>query len=218
MKRLEKTVHSCTKCHAELGDYLDFTPVFSFGKPEDKQVFLVGLNPSRNEFLKGHLSNDSDINVRRKTERRYFDNEEVYSYFQKVEPFFKGPAKKALEWKIKPWERIGVLDLVKCPTVKKNKQWTKLTPNEKGLFIKNCEGYLLKQLHNYNPKLVIAYGADVCKWFAAKLGLEDYTEYEHHEGQLGNKTITVLFVKQRQGEHSLPEQLWVQEKIYSLLS
>lgn len=65
------------------------------------------------------------------------------------------------------------------------------------------ERYLLKQLQKYKPRLVIAYGADVCQWFSNQLRLGKYIEYKPHEGILNSVPIKVLFIKQRQGARAL---------------
>ncbi len=219
MNALEKQVHTCKKCQSDLGQYRCHFPVYSFGKPEGKRVLVVGLNPSRNEYLPPDefLSSSLDIAERRKSQLKYFDGEHEYKYFDKIVPFFEGVVKKILGWDKKPWECVGVLDLVKCPTVKNNRQWNELSKKEKRLFIKNCSRYLVKQLQRYQPEVVIAYGADVCRWFRDKLDLDDYIEYQVHTGNFDGFHMSVLFVHQRHGDHSLPEQKWVQRKVKKLL-
>jgi len=181
----EKQVHTCTKCKGDLGQYIQYFPVYSFGEPERKRVLVVGLNPSRNEYgpPDEFLSSSTNIHERRKSQLLYFEGNQEYNCFNKIVPFFEGPVREILVWDKKPWECIGVLDLVKCPTVKRDGQWTNLSKKEKCLFITNCSGYLIKQLQRYQPEVIIAYGADVCRWFKKKLDLEKYIEYQVQSGE-----------------------------------
>jgi len=198
---------------------MPYPPVYSFGDPAGKPVILIGLNPSRKEFEerkgKRFLSVSENANDRRSSQQSYFDRK-LHTYFKNVGPFFDGPAKKKLRWTKTPWEKVGVLDLVKCATVTKDGQWNELRPSQKNDIIKECEGYLLKQLKLYRPRIVIPYGKSVCEWFE-KYSNDSYEEYTTFEANIDGESIRGHFVPQRQGPHSKPEIEWVQKELALLL-
>jgi hypothetical protein len=82
--------------------------------------------------------------------------------------------------------------------------------------IDNCESYLEKQLKQYAPRVIIAYGRDVGKWFEKKWRVQ-YKPFETAPMPLGNRQVQLLFVTQKQGPHSEPEVLHIEEKIVACL-
>jgi hypothetical protein len=144
----------------------------------------------------------------------YFaDPERVYDFFHEVERFFAGEVKDQLKWGRSPWEKVGCLDLVKCPTIP---SWTDLKSAQRHHLIENCKGYLEKQLEQYAPRIIIAYGRDVGKWFEKKWRVQ-YKPFETAPMPLGNMEVQLLFVPQKQGSHSEPEILRIREKIVECL-
>lgn len=176
---------------------------------------VVGLNPSAREYINGYLSNSPSIEVRRNSQITYFQNRK-YRYFNEIERFFGDEVKKKVNWVRSPWEKIGYLDLVKCPTRSERGQWSRIGRRQQEELVSNCEGYLKEQLNLYKPKIIIPYGADVGRWFANYLNLR-YEEFEDEKAQLGNREVNVLFIPQRQGPHSKPEILWIKNKILKML-
>jgi uracil-DNA glycosylase len=125
--------------------------------------------------------------------------------------------KSVLNWEEIPWERVGYLDLVKCPTRIGKRQWTGLKPTQKERFVAHCEGYLKEQLKIYRPKILLVYGARVCKWFGDYLNV-DCEDFEDAPAQLNGEPVHVLFVQQRQGSQTKPEIDWVRKKILKMLN
>jgi len=205
---------------------MPYPPVYSFGDPAGKPVILIGLNPSRKEFEekngKRFLSINENANERRASQLSYFERE-PHTYFKKVVPFFKGPVKKKLGYTNTPWEKVGVLDLVKCATVTKKGQWNKISDSQKDELVCNCKNYLIKQLKLYSPRVLIPYGVDVCKWFREHdpqntLRKKDPIDgYSTFNATIDGETFHGLYVPQRQGNHSKPEIKWVQIELARLL-
>ena len=215
MLAIEKEIHNCKRCRELAAVNFPYPPVYSFGNPSGKKIILVGINPSVKEFEGNFLLDKEDVRERRHSQLHYFDKE-PYNYFKKVTPFLEGPVKEKLGWKESPWERVGVLDLVKCATVKRGGQWNKLTKTQKQFIIKNCEDYLIQQLKLYLPKFFILYGVGVCEWFQGFLDIE-YEKYETFQTIFCNEPVRGIFIPQRQGYHSKPEILWVQDKLQKML-
>jgi hypothetical protein len=214
---LEKRVHNCLKCKkTSLREMLPYPPVYSFGDPNGKEIMVVGLNPSAKEYVNGYLSSSPSIEVRRNSQLTYFENRK-YRYFEDIERFFGDEVKRKINWSSSPWEKVGCLDLVKCPTISIRGQWSKISRKQQNELISNCEGYLKEQLNLYKPKIILTYGADVGRWFANHLNLE-YGEFEDRKAQLNNREVYVMFAPQRQGPHSKPEVLWVKDKILAMLN
>lgn len=213
---LEKEVHECTKCKEIFPQILLYSPVYSFGDPRNKKIFLVGLNPSKKEYERGFLSDSRNLEERRKSQCEYFQGD-VHTYFEKASVFFYGEVKNLLGWEESPWEKVGVLDLVKCVTERKDGQWNDVTRNQQRTIIHNCEPYLIKQLQTYKPEIILPYGVDVCKRLARKMKIQ-YDEYEPFTGKINDLKFKGIFIPQRQVKHSKPEINWVQEKLRKLLN
>ena len=219
MLGLELRVHNCVKCKKEgFSDFLPYPPVYSFGNPAEKKIIVVGQNPSSREYITGFLSKSPDIEERRMFQLSYFDRRN-YAFFKKLEKFFDGQVKEIISWKKSPWEKVGYLDIVKCPTKAADVrgQWSKIPPRVQEAIVNNCQDYLKEQLQMYMPLVVIAYGADVGRWFSQYVQVT-YKEFENKKAQLNGKNIHILFVPQRQNPHSQPEITWVQNKIVSMLN
>jgi uracil-DNA glycosylase len=215
---LEKRVHNCEKCKkGKLRDVLPYPPVYSFGNPEGKELVIVGQNPSTREFVNGFLVDGSDVEKRRQSQLTYFDRRN-YLFFNELERFFEGKVREKMHWVNSPWEKVGYLDIVKCPTRPLNGQgqWSKLPQKMQRIIISNCEDYLIEQLSLYKPRIIIAYGADVGRWFSKHFNVS-YEEFEDVTAQLGSKRVDIIFIPQRQGPHSKPEVVWVQKKILKVL-
>jgi hypothetical protein len=222
--------YACRKCkdRESLRQILKYPPVYSFGDPSGKDIIVVGQNPSDKEYTGDppHLSSGSAAE-RRESQLTYFERETIHPFFtNKIGRFFEGQVKKRLNWSDSPWEKVGYLDLVKCPTRlwKENRsvgQWSKIDPERKQMLIKNCEGHLRKQVRFYKPKIILAYGTDVGKWFGKNYlkKHEDYEDlqYEVRRARIDNRVVHLLFVPQRQGPHSKPELFWIGRKILKMI-
>jgi len=218
MLDLERKVHNCMKCkQTHLRKILPYPPVYSFGDPKGKEIMVVGQNPSSREYINGYLSNSPNIEERRKSQLTYFEHRK-YPYFDEIEKFLGGIVREKIGWVNLPWEKVGYLDLVKCPTtpLKVSGQWSRISKGQQEMLIRNCEGYLKEQLDFYKPKIILPYGADVGKWFAKYLNVR-YEQFEDEKARLNNREVNLLFIPQRQGPHSKPEILWVRNKILKIL-
>jgi hypothetical protein len=223
MLALERKVHSCTKCKQKqcLKQVLRYPPVYSFGDPSGKDFIVVGQNPSDKEYENRNLSKSHSVAERRKSQLTYFERESIHPFFNEITSFFEAEVKKRMNWIDSPWEKVGYLDLVKCPTRlrKRNRnvgQWSKIGVERQQLLIKNCEVFLKRQLATYKPKIILAYGADVGKWFEKYLDLK-CEKFEDTETRLNKRDVRLLFVPQRQGPHSKPELFWIRNKILSMI-
>jgi len=217
MLDLEKKVHNCVKCKQTfLREIVSYHPVYSFGDPDGKEILVVGLNPSAREYSNDYLSNSPNIEERRKSQLTYFKCRK-YKYFNEIERFFGDEVKKKICWIRSPWEKVGHLDLVKCPTTSDRGQWNKISKRQQEELVRNCVGYLNEQLKLYKPKIIIPYGVYVGRWFAKYLKL-NYEKFEDKKAQLNNREVHILFIPQRQGPHSKPEIVWIRKKMLKMLS
>jgi len=165
LTELEHRVHTCSLCkEGEPKEVIKYYPVYSFGNPYGKELLIVGINPSHREYKDNYVSSSQDPEIRHNSQMNYFQ-QGPYKFFTKLEKFFHGEAKTALNWVKTPWEKVGFTDLVKCPTRNEKGQWTKIKPSQRRLIRKNCQQYLGEQLELIKPKAILAYGADVCRWF-----------------------------------------------------
>jgi len=182
----------------------------------NKEVFVVGINPSKAEYDSKFLEKDRERAL--ESQLTYFDRRS-YLFFKEIERFFDDQETEAglgLEGGL--WSRVGYLDLVKCVTESgKGKQWNGLNVSAKRKIIENCQVFLEQQLRVYKPKLIIAYGKDVGVWF----GVEDSEEEEFNlvmrPRNLGFD-YRVIYVPQRQGKHSRPEINETKTRIREALS
>lgn len=222
MLPLEEKVHGCTTCKTVFRDMVPYPPIYSFGEPRNKPIAVVGLNPSSREFP-DYFSYTRNAEERRREQLTYFDRP-LYNYFEVLARFFGGGdetyqnphLKSKLGWVRSPYERVTALDLVKCATVSRKGQWTSLARSDRKVIIRNCEGFLVGQLSEYRPKVVVLYGADVIDWFEGKLG-KSIGDFEAFSASLGDYAFRGVAVPQRQGPHSLPEVRWVQDRLLELL-
>jgi len=165
LSALEAQIHNCTLCkQSELAKVVKYYPIISFGELENKPLLVVGLNPSTREYEDGYVINVKDPVKRHISQMTYFDLG-YYDFFRKLERFFQGEARTALDWKRFPWEKVGFTDLAKCPTRNEKGQWTQLRTSQKRGIIENCQGFLYDQIQTHLPTAIFAYGTDVCRWF-----------------------------------------------------
>ncbi len=215
---LEKKVHTCQKCkNKELGSIVPYPPVYSFGNPQGKQIMVVGQNPSSREYINGFLTDNPNAEMRRQSQLTYFDKRN-YLFFNELERFFEGKVREKIQWVDSPWEKVGYLDIVKCPTrpLSGQGQWSELPLKIKHTIMSNCEHYLIEQLMLYRPRIIIAYGVDVGKWFSKYFKLL-YKGFETVTTTLESRKIALIFIPQRQGPHSKPEVMWTQDEILNSL-
>ena len=210
LSELELAVHNCTKCkETDLKQVVKHYPIFSFGPLENKPLLIVALNPSTAEYEKKYVSNSTDPEKRHQSQMNYF-NKTYYGFFTKLEKFFQGEAKRALNWEKTPWEKVGFTDLAKCPTRNIKGQWTQLKKSQKKRIINNCQGFLIEQIKQVKPKGILAYGVDACKWFKPEYTLKDAYKPMN--------TQPVILVPQTQGGY--PPQIIesVQHEIAEIIS
>ena len=201
IEQLEYEVHNCIKCKAGDNSVICFYPVYSFGNPSGKKLIVIGLNPSTSEYKKGFLPDDFSVENRRFAQLKYFKRPYYKYFFGKIEDFFKGEIKTKLGYRRNVWEKVGYLDLVKCPTrIKKNgkKQWSGLDSSQKNGIIDNCKDYLLKQLELYKPELIIPYGTNICEQIGEIFNVYP-KKYGITEIKINSHNLKVLFLHQIQG-------------------
>lgn len=205
-------IHKCNKCKLDqaLENVIKHYPVISFGPLENKPILVVGLNPSTREYEDNYILSSDDPSIRHTSQMTYFDSG-FYGFFNKVEQFFKGTAKNTVGWEKKPWEKVGFTDLAKCPTRRNDGQWSKLKPSQRKLIINYCQGYLISQIKEVLPRLIIAYGTDVCRWFNPEYirSRDAFTTIRWLDA------FPVVLVPQTQGGYSRPEISKIQNEIAS---
>ncbi len=121
---LEVRVHNCKKCK-ETDEFLlilPYPPVYSFGNPQGKEILVVGQNPSCSEYTGHFLLDGPDIEKRRKSQLAYFEQPRPYRFFDELGRFFDGEVKNKMQYVNTPWEKVGFVDLVKCPTFVREKK------------------------------------------------------------------------------------------------
>lgn len=204
LTEFEKTVHKCTKCKNQPYGYaIKYYPIISFGDPENKPLIVVGLNPSTREYKDGYVSDSQSIEERHRTQMNYF-KKKPYTFFKNLAKYFEKPVKQKLGWVSNPWEKVGYLDIVKCPVrvhPKARSQWGSLSKNERESIISECSPYLMLQLKHLNPKLVMAYGADVCRWFYPKYKQEIAFTVKQCNITQTDQSVDVMLVPQTRGSH-----------------
>jgi hypothetical protein len=223
-RALMKQILDCKKCTQSNNVKKcipNHSPVCCFGDPFDKngdakKVFVIGINPSEAEYTSGYLENDPERAL--ESQLSYFDRE-PYRFFNELARFFDDIEVKArLNAERSIWDRVGCLDLVKCVTrAAKGKQWNDLRPSEKNTIQKNCERFLKEQLSRYKPKLAVAYGKDVGKWFGIQGSESEEFDFISNPRKLPFE-YHAIYVPQRQGKHSRPEVNEVKAKIREALS
>lgn len=201
---MEEKIHTCSRCKNKLSDVILYCPVISFGDTNGKKVLIVGINPSTREFEDGYLNYDRDVEKRHRDQLTYFDRPYYGYFFGKIESFFEGEPSRLLDIEKSIWEKVGFLDLVKCPTRNGKRQWSQIIPSKKRTMIENCETFLLEQLMVAAPEVIVAYGADVCRWFSLKLNV-NYQLFSVHGIDFFGKSIKLLMIPQKQGGYSGPE-------------
>ena len=223
-RALMKQILECRKCTQSnnVKKYIpNCKPVCCFGDPFDKngnakKVFVIGINPSEAEYTRRYLENDPERAL--ESQLDYFDKE-PYRFFNELARFFDdNEVKTRLNVERSIWDKVGCLDLVKCVTrTTKGKQWNDLRPSEKNTILKNCENFLEEQLSRYKPKLIVAYGKDVGKWFGIQRFESEEFDFISNPRRLPFE-YRAIYVPQRQGKHSRPEVNEVKAKIREALS
>jgi hypothetical protein len=165
-KNLMLRVIGCTKCRNDDRTRRliakDGYPVCSFGNrlTPKKEVVIVGLNPSKNEFGR-FLSRDQNPEKRLESQLNYFQGDRPHPYFKNLNRYFSRRAKRLLQCKKYIWEKALFLDLVKCAT---SPPWSRLKPIRREAMIGNCEDYLMQQIRLYRPEFFISCGQDTRHW------------------------------------------------------
>jgi len=201
LTELEEKIHTCETCHkTDLREIIFHRPVYSFGDPSGKDILVVGINPSTREYEESYLSDSEDPLKRHLSQRTYFKRN-YYNFFTKIEAFFNGQVQDKIGWMKTPWEKIGFIDLVKCPSRRGKKQWSGLTSKQKRMLIQNCQGHIINQLDQLNPRIIVPYGADVCKWFAKRYNTP-FKPFHKLTVTSDGKENKILFLYQKQGPYS----------------
>lgn len=218
IEQLENIVHNCARCNADYNSVICYYPVYSFGNPSGKKIIVIGLNPSRQEYLQGFLPDDYSVENRRYVQLKYFERPYYKRFFGKIEDFFKGEIEAKLGYRRNVWEKVGYLDLVKCPTrvVKDDgttEQWSGLDDPQKNGIIDNCKDYLLRQLELYKPDLIIPYGKNICEHIGEIFNVYP-KKYGISEIRLNKHNFNVLFLYQIQGPRHRDSEI---DKVQSLM-
>ena len=152
IKKLAREVYDCEKCKGfdRIPDK-GLVPEFMVGNFEAK-IWVVGLNPKLRKGQEGIMDpNDS----------KDFDR-----YFKRIRNFdFDSPYFKLIKHHvfIEDWEwgdDVAHVDLVKCASRGIDKSFEKAKDN--------CGDYLERQIKLLKPKLIIANGIAVSKWFKSR--------------------------------------------------
>jgi len=201
LSELEERVHACRICHqTDLNEVILHHPVYSFGDPSGKEILVVGINPSTREFNDGYLSGSEDPSERHLSQMTYFQRD-YYDFFKKIEEFFGKNVQDRIGWTESPWEKVGFIDLVKCSTRSDKGQWGGLKGSQRRRLIQNCQSHLINQLEELKPKIIISYGADVCKWFSKRHNVS-YTPFTSRIVTINGKDTGILFLNQKQGPYN----------------
>ena len=157
IKNLAKEVYKCEKCKG-LDVFINRTPdtglvpEFMVGNFEAK-IWVVGLNP---KLRKGHEG------IMDPNDSKYFDR-----YFKRIcnfDGFGDGYFKRIKDHVfLENWEwgkGVAHVDLVKCASIEIDKSFEKAKDN--------CGDYLERQIKLLKPKLIIANGIAVSKWFKSR--------------------------------------------------
>ena len=216
LSELEEKVHMCTFCHqTDLDEVMSRHPVYSFGDTRGKEILVVGINPSTREFENKYLSDSDDPSERHQSQLTYFQRD-YYDFFKKIEAFFKGQVQEKIGWVQSPWEKVGFIDLVKCPSRIGKSQWGGLKSKQKRLLIQNCQNHLINQLEQLKPKIIIPYGADVCKWFSKRYNVH-YKPFSNRTVNASGKEIRMLFLYQKQGPYDIAIIEKVRDELYQMI-
>jgi hypothetical protein len=223
MPTLPARILTCKRCRSgELGGFVYYSPVYSFGDPEGKKIIVVAHNPSTREFedygegqTRPYLINEGSVEERLKDQLTYFDRPYYENFFKKIETFFEGENQSLLGWDRNCWEKVGFLDFTKCSTRTDKGQWRTLKPYLRAQMIENCEGYLLSQLELYKPRAILAYGALVGEWFGDKYGVGYSNPSASTIKTSYSDSVKLVFLYQRQGRqpHSLSEVTFVRSEL-----
>lgn len=201
LSELEKKVHTCKICHhTDLDEVIFHYPVYSFGGLKGKEILVVGINPSTREYEDKYLSESNNPLERHQSQLTYFQRN-YYNFFNKIEAFFEGQVQERIGWIHSPWEKVGFVDLVKCPSRSGKTQWGGLRTKQKRELILNCQNHLVNQLDQLQPKIIVPYGADVCKWFSRQYNIT-FKPFTSQTITTNGTETRILFLYQKQGPYS----------------
>jgi len=216
LSELEQNVHTCKICHQkDLDEVIFHYPVYSFGDPTGKEILVVGINPSTREYEDDYLSESNNPLERHQSQLTYFQRN-YYNFFKKIEAFFEGQVQEKIGWVQSPWEKIGFVDLVKCPSRRGKTQWGGLKSKQKRKLIQNCQNHLINQIDQLKLKIIIPYGADVCKWFSKRYNIP-FKPFTSHLIKTEGKELGILFLYQKQGPYSRDIIEKVREELLTLI-
>jgi uracil-DNA glycosylase len=154
IKDLAKEVYNCEKCE-DLGvkriPDKGLVPEFMVGNIEAK-IWVVGLNPKLRKRQDG-IMDPNDSKYFESYLKRSYTFDFNYGYFKRIKDHVFPE-----DWK---WgEDVAHVDLVKCPSRGIDKSFEKAKDN--------CCDYLERQIKLLKPKLIIANGIAVSKWFKSR--------------------------------------------------
>ena len=84
---------------------------------------------------------------------------------------------------------------------------------DRAALVDTCSPYLMSQLESCDPRLVMAYGADVCRWFYPGYSQADAFSLKACRLVTG-KSVDVVLVPQTRGSHTAD----VIEKVKSVIA
>jgi uracil-DNA glycosylase len=179
IKNLAKEVYNCEKCE-DLGvkriPDKGLVPEFMVGNFEAK-IWIVGLNPKLRKRQDGIMDPKDSKKFDRYFKRIPNFDDFGYSYFKRIKDhvFLE-------DWE---WGRdVAYVDLVKCASREIDKSFEKAKDN--------CGDYLERQIKLLKPKLIIANGIAVSKWFKSQKEQKNVTNTSILLKFNGFETIVVL--------------------------
>ena len=155
IKKLAKEVYDCETCKG-LGvnrtPDKGLVPEFMVGNFEAK-IWVVGLNPKLRKRQEGIMDPNDSKDFDRYFKRICNFDDFDYDYFKRIKDHVFPE-----DWK---WgEDVAHVDLVKCASREIDKSFEKAKDN--------CCDYLERQIKLLKPKLIIANGIAVSKWFESR--------------------------------------------------
>jgi len=178
IEKLARDVYICEKCKGLGVDRIPhkgLVPEFMVGNFEAK-IWVVGLNP---KLRKGHegLMNPNDSKDFNSYFKRSCNFDFNYGYFKRIKDHV---FPEDWEWGVD----VAHVDLVKCGSIGIGKTFEKERDN--------CCDYLKRQIKFLKPKLLIANGIEVSKWFKSRKEQRKVTNTSILLKFNGFETIVVL--------------------------
>lgn len=144
-----RTMMTCKLCTSYgLSFSQPFAPSeFIVGDPSSP-VWIIGLNPKSNDHI-----NDLD------------STDKLHAYFEditSIHPYFRDIKKVSPKLFLALGKTNGVAhtDLVKCHS----EEWFPTKGGMRDTIVRNCSGYLIKQIETHKPRILFCNGADVCRF------------------------------------------------------